>query len=163
TNGCIARTRQTGRRKTAKGNVHADSQSVLARRRTRRSTTDQQTRTRRRNRRTRSTPIRQFIPAPRRHDRPHRPRQQTRQNRRRIQKLRACPRRHPHVTLNLSKGDTLTTHYSILPTIMAWRPKIKHTKEVTLAFANWIAQFAALILPRYLYMVLGRGSAKTTE
>src|SRR5690606_30063133 len=41
--------------------------------------------------------------------------------------------------------------------------KIKHTKEVALAFANWIAQFAALILPRYLYMVLGRGSAKTTE
>ncbi|HIY76393.1 MAG TPA: hypothetical protein H9825_09035 [Candidatus Sphingobacterium stercorigallinarum] len=46
---------------------------------------------------------------------------------------------------------------------MAWRPKIKHTKDVALAFANWIAQFAALTLPRFLYMVLGRGSAKTTE
>src|SRR5690606_23780399 len=120
TNGCIARTRQTGRRKTAKGNVHADSQSVLARRRTRRSTTDQQTRTRRRNRRTRPTRIRQIIPAPRRHDRPNRPRQQTRQNRRRIQKVRAYPRGRPHVTLSLSKGcrrathSLLTTNYSIL-------------------------------------------------
>lgn len=46
---------------------------------------------------------------------------------------------------------------------MAWRPKIKITKEISQAFANWVAQFAALILPRFLYMVLGRGSAKTTE
>ncbi|GAA4137917.1 hypothetical protein GCM10022216_14470 [Sphingobacterium kyonggiense] len=46
---------------------------------------------------------------------------------------------------------------------MAWRPKIKPAKDIAYAFANWVAQFAALILPRYLYMVLGRGSAKTTE
>lgn len=46
---------------------------------------------------------------------------------------------------------------------MAWRPKLKYTKDVSIAFANWIAQFAALVLPRFLYMVLGRGSAKTTE
>ncbi|WP_149525648.1 hypothetical protein [Sphingobacterium hotanense] len=46
---------------------------------------------------------------------------------------------------------------------MAWRPKIKITDEISVAFANWVAQFAALILPRFLYMVLGRGSAKTTE
>ncbi|SEG62848.1 hypothetical protein [Sphingobacterium lactis] len=46
---------------------------------------------------------------------------------------------------------------------MAWRPKIKITKEISQAFANWVAQFAALILSRFLYMVLGRGSAKTTE
>ncbi len=46
---------------------------------------------------------------------------------------------------------------------MAWRPKIKITKDIALAFANWVAQFAALVLPRFLYMVLGRGSAKTTE
>lgn len=46
---------------------------------------------------------------------------------------------------------------------MAWRPKLKITKGVSVAFANWIAQFAAMVLPRNLYMVLGRGSAKTTE
>ena len=46
---------------------------------------------------------------------------------------------------------------------MAWRPKIKITKDIVPAFANWVAQFAALILSRFLYMVLGRGSAKTTE
>ncbi len=46
---------------------------------------------------------------------------------------------------------------------MAWRPKIKLTKDIAVAFANWVAQFAALVLPRFLYMVLGRGSAKTTE
>lgn len=46
---------------------------------------------------------------------------------------------------------------------MGWRPKIKQTKEIAVAFANWVAQFAALVLPRFLYMILGRGSAKTTE
>ncbi|WP_312139497.1 hypothetical protein [Sphingobacterium sp.] len=46
---------------------------------------------------------------------------------------------------------------------MAWRPKIKLTNDISVAFANWVAQFAALILPRFLYMILGRGSAKTTE
>lgn len=46
---------------------------------------------------------------------------------------------------------------------MAWRPKIKKTKDITVSFANWLAQMAGLILPRYLYMILGRASAKTTE
>ncbi len=46
---------------------------------------------------------------------------------------------------------------------MGWRPKIKLTKDIARAFANWVAQFAALVLPSFLYMVLGRGSAKTTE
>ncbi len=46
---------------------------------------------------------------------------------------------------------------------MAWRPKIKLTKDIAVAFTNWVAQFAAMVLTRFLYMVLGRGSAKTTE
>ncbi|MGJ1419983.1 hypothetical protein ACR79T_10180 [Sphingobacterium spiritivorum] len=46
---------------------------------------------------------------------------------------------------------------------MAWRPKIKKTKDVAVAFGNWLAQMALMILPKYLYMILGRGSAKTTE
>ncbi|WP_282635787.1 hypothetical protein [Sphingobacterium thalpophilum] len=46
---------------------------------------------------------------------------------------------------------------------MAWRPKIKKTVDTAIAYMNWLAQMALMILPKFLYMVLGRGSAKTTE
>lgn len=46
---------------------------------------------------------------------------------------------------------------------MAWRPKIKKTADTAVAFMNWLAQMALMILPKYLYLILGRGSAKTTD
>lgn len=46
---------------------------------------------------------------------------------------------------------------------MAWRPKLKITEDINTAFANWISQLCALIMPKFVYLVLGRGSAKTTE
>ncbi|MEN5085700.1 hypothetical protein ABE426_04420 [Sphingobacterium faecium] len=46
---------------------------------------------------------------------------------------------------------------------MAWRPKLKKTADTAIAFMNWLAQMALMVLPKYLYLVLGRGSAKTTD
>ncbi len=49
---------------------------------------------------------------------------------------------------------------------MANRPKIKAPEKkayVDLQFMNWLAQFCAMIMPRKLRLVAGRGSAKTTE
>lgn len=46
---------------------------------------------------------------------------------------------------------------------MAWRPKLKITDDIGTGFANWLSQLCALIMPRFVYLILGRGSAKTTE
>lgn len=46
---------------------------------------------------------------------------------------------------------------------MAWRPKLKKTADTAVAFMNWLAQMVLMVLPKYLYLVLGRGSAKTTD
>ncbi len=49
---------------------------------------------------------------------------------------------------------------------MGNRPKIKAPEEksyINLQFMNWFAQFCAMIMPRKLRIVAGRGSAKTTE
>lgn len=46
---------------------------------------------------------------------------------------------------------------------MAWRPKLKITEDVGTAFANWMSQLCALLMTRFVYLILGRGSAKTTE
>ncbi len=43
-----------------------------------------------------------------------------------------------------------------------FRPKFS-TKNIKKTFANWVAQMAQMVLPKYFYAVLGRGSAKTTE
>ncbi|MBP3944406.1 hypothetical protein J5U18_12730 [Sphingobacteriaceae bacterium WQ 2009] len=47
---------------------------------------------------------------------------------------------------------------------MAWRPKIKTDNgNVSVQFSHWLAQMLALIMPKILNLILGRGSAKTTE
>lgn len=49
---------------------------------------------------------------------------------------------------------------------MGSRAKIKAPERkpyVDLQFANWFSQFCAMIMPRKLRIVAGRGSAKTTE
>lgn len=46
----------------------------------------------------------------------------------------------------------------------AWRPKArKDDDNLDVKFSNWLAQVAALIKTKILIMILGRGSAKTTE
>lgn len=47
---------------------------------------------------------------------------------------------------------------------MSWRKKPDPNKDyIKKGFANWFAQIAVMILPRFLYVVLGRGGAKTTD
>jgi hypothetical protein len=48
---------------------------------------------------------------------------------------------------------------------MSWRKKVnpKNNKNISIAFGNWLSQMCLMILPRFLYMVSGRGSAKTTD
>lgn len=47
---------------------------------------------------------------------------------------------------------------------MSWRKKVsKESPNVGKAFANWLAQLLMMIMPRKLYLIAGRGSAKTTE
>lgn len=47
---------------------------------------------------------------------------------------------------------------------MSWRKKVKeNSKGVNTVFANWLSQLCMMVLPRFLYMVAGRGSSKTTD
>ena len=47
---------------------------------------------------------------------------------------------------------------------MSYRKKVKaDSAEVQKNFSNWLAQVCAMIMPRFFYMIAGRGSAKTTE
>lgn len=47
---------------------------------------------------------------------------------------------------------------------MTWRKTIKpNNPNVKTAFANWLSQLCLMILSKSLYMVAGRGSAKTTD
>lgn len=47
---------------------------------------------------------------------------------------------------------------------MSWRPRARqNSSNIAIAFANWLAQLVNMILPKNLYLILGRGSAKTTE
>ena len=47
---------------------------------------------------------------------------------------------------------------------MSWRKKIKPSNKYTeVRFANWLAQLAALLSPRFFYLIAGRGASKTTE
>ena len=49
---------------------------------------------------------------------------------------------------------------------MGQRPKIKNPAEITdgeVQYMNWVAQLCAMIMPRQLRLVAGRGTAKTTE
>lgn len=47
---------------------------------------------------------------------------------------------------------------------MSWRKKVKgKSNGVQTVFANWLSQLCMMIMPRFLYMIAGRGSAKTTD
>ncbi|MBD3630512.1 hypothetical protein [Cyclobacterium sp.] len=47
---------------------------------------------------------------------------------------------------------------------MSWRKKPKENSQgLDRVFANWLSQLCMMILPKSLYMVAGRGSAKTTD
>lgn len=47
---------------------------------------------------------------------------------------------------------------------MTWRKKLNDTGAgVQTVFANWLSQLCMMILPRILYIISGRGSAKTTD
>jgi len=47
---------------------------------------------------------------------------------------------------------------------MSWRKKVSQKSEhVKKAFANWLSQMTMLIMPRFFYVIAGRGSAKTTD
>ena len=47
---------------------------------------------------------------------------------------------------------------------MSYRKKVNSDKDyVQKNFSNWLAQTCAMVLPRFFYMIAGRGSAKTTE
>ncbi|EMS34610.1 hypothetical protein C943_03297 [Mariniradius saccharolyticus AK6] len=47
---------------------------------------------------------------------------------------------------------------------MSWRKKVKeNSKGVQTVFANWLSQLTMLLMPRFLYLVSGRASAKTTD
>ncbi|SEJ15909.1 hypothetical protein SAMN05192553_102681 [Cyclobacterium xiamenense] len=47
---------------------------------------------------------------------------------------------------------------------MSWRKKPKENSPgLDRVFANWLSQVCMMILPKSLYMVAGRGSAKTTD
>ncbi len=47
---------------------------------------------------------------------------------------------------------------------MSWRPKVrKNSPNVTVAFANWLAQLANMVMVKTLLLIGGRGSSKTTE
>jgi hypothetical protein len=45
-----------------------------------------------------------------------------------------------------------------------WRPNgTKDIADSSVSFMNWVAQLCAMIMTRFFYAVLGRGSAKTTD
>jgi hypothetical protein len=47
---------------------------------------------------------------------------------------------------------------------MSWRKKADLNKSyVKKSFANWLAQICVLLMPKFFYMIAGRGSAKTTD
>lgn len=47
---------------------------------------------------------------------------------------------------------------------MSWRKTVNpKSPNVTVAFANWLSQLCLMILPRFLYLISGRGSSKTTD
>jgi len=47
---------------------------------------------------------------------------------------------------------------------MSWRKKANVDSEyIVKRFANWFAQMCTMILPRFFYVIAGRGSAKTTD
>ncbi|WP_439473825.1 hypothetical protein [Algoriphagus formosus] len=47
---------------------------------------------------------------------------------------------------------------------MSWRKTVNpKSPNVAIAFANWLSQLCLMILPRFLYMIAGRGSSKTTD
>jgi len=47
---------------------------------------------------------------------------------------------------------------------MSWRPKVKkNSPNVSIAFANWLAQLANMVMVKTLLLIAGRGSSKTTE
>lgn len=47
---------------------------------------------------------------------------------------------------------------------MSWRKTVNpKSPNVTMAFANWLSQLCLMILPRFLYLIAGRGSSKTTD
>lgn len=49
---------------------------------------------------------------------------------------------------------------------MSWKKKLspKSNKAyVSVAFANWLAQLAGMLMTRFFYLIAGRGSSKTTE
>lgn len=47
---------------------------------------------------------------------------------------------------------------------MSWRKRVKESSPgVQTVFANWLSQLCMMILPKSLYMIAGRGSAKTTD
>ncbi|MEQ8548733.1 MAG: hypothetical protein RIC03_12525 [Cyclobacteriaceae bacterium] len=47
---------------------------------------------------------------------------------------------------------------------MSWRKKVNlKSKNVKVSFANWLSQVSLLIMPRFFYIIAGRGSAKTTD
>lgn len=47
---------------------------------------------------------------------------------------------------------------------MSWRKKVKEKSNgVQTVFANWFSQLCMMLMPRFLYVIAGRGSAKTTD
>jgi len=47
---------------------------------------------------------------------------------------------------------------------MSWRKKPDPNQDyIKKGFANWFSQFCAMILPRFLYVIAGRGASKTTD
>lgn len=47
---------------------------------------------------------------------------------------------------------------------MSWRKTVNpKNPNVAVAFANWLSQVCMMILPRFLYLIAGRGSSKTTD
>jgi hypothetical protein len=47
---------------------------------------------------------------------------------------------------------------------MSWRKKVKeNSKGVATVFANWLSQLTMMLMPKFLYIIAGRGSSKTTD
>ena len=47
---------------------------------------------------------------------------------------------------------------------MSWRKKVNpKSSQVNPSFANWFSQLCMMIMPKYLYVIAGRGSSKTTD
>lgn len=47
---------------------------------------------------------------------------------------------------------------------MSYRKKVKeNSKGTATVFANWLSQLCMMLLPRFLYMIAGRASSKTTD